>query len=30
MDLSKDIGLIDKEDIKGSTTISIWPIKLVK
>ena len=24
------IGLIDKEDIKGSTTISIWPIKLVK
>ena len=24
------IGLIDIEDIKGSTTISIWPIKTVK
>lgn len=27
---SRIIGLIDKEDIKGSTTISIWPIKKVK
>ena len=27
---SRIIGLIDKEDIKGSTTISIWPIKTVK
>ena len=24
------IGLIDKENIKGSTTISIWPMKIVK
>lgn len=24
------IGLIEKESIKGSTTISIWPMKLVK
>jgi len=27
---SRIIGLIDKENIKGSTTISIWPIKIVK
>ena len=27
---SRIIGLIDKEKIKGSTTISIWPIKTVK
>lgn len=27
---SRIIGLIDKEDIKGSTTISIWPMKTVK
>ena len=27
---SRIIGLIDKEDILGSTTISIWPIKTVK
>ncbi len=24
------IGLIDKEDIKGSVEVSLWPIKLVK
>ena len=27
---SRIMGLIDKEDILGSTTISIWPIKTVK
>ena len=27
---SRIIGLIDKEDILGSTSISIWPIKKVK
>ena len=27
---SRIIGLIDKEEISGSTTISIWPIKKVK
>ena len=27
---SRIIGLIDKEDILGSTSISIWPIKTVK
>lgn len=27
---SRIIGLIDKEDIKGSTKVSIWPIKTVK
>lgn len=27
---SRIIGLIDKDDIKGSTTISIWPIKTIK
>lgn len=27
---SRIIGLIDKEDILGSTTISIWPIKTIK
>lgn len=27
---SRIIGLIDKEDIEGSTHISIWPIKTVK
>lgn len=27
---SRIIGLIDKKDIKGSTKISIWPIKKVK
>ena len=27
---SRIIGLIDKKDIKGSTSISIWPLKKVK
>ena len=27
---SRIIGLIDKEDILGSTSISIWPIKSIK
>lgn len=27
---SRIIGLIDKEDILGSTTVSLWPIKTVK
>jgi signal peptidase I len=27
---SRIIGLIDEKDIKGSTTISIWPIKTIK
>ena len=27
---SRIMGLIDKEDILGSTTISIWPIKTIK
>ena len=27
---SRIIGLIDKEDIKGSVNISLWPIKIVK
>ena len=27
---SRIIGLIDKEDILGSTSISIWPIKKIK
>lgn len=27
---SRIIGLIDKEDIEGSTSISLWPIKKIK
>lgn len=27
---SRIIGLIDKKDIKGKTTISLWPVKKVK
>ena len=27
---SRIIGLIDKKDIEGSTTISLWPIKNIK